>query len=195
MTDATASIVSQDQLIKQIQFPKIVLPVAATTAGIVSFAFGTVALGLLMLFFSDRISTVAAVHPGHRRRPVRVHARPARFLVAAGNVFFRDLGNVVGHVLRLWWFLSPGLYSLASLDDIKIFKEHPFLTTLAERESRSRSCSRPIARSSTGPPTRRRQRPAEHGAAGDPARRRARSSWRFTTMVFKRLEPNFAKVI
>ena len=53
------------------------------------------------------------------------------FLVAAGNVFFRDLGNVVGHLLRLWWFLSPGLYSLASLDDIKFFKEHHFLTTLA----------------------------------------------------------------
>ena len=33
ITDATTSIVSQDQLIKQIQFPKIVLPVAATTAG------------------------------------------------------------------------------------------------------------------------------------------------------------------
>ena len=45
MTDATSSIVRQDQLIKQIQFPKIVLPAAATTAGIVSFAFGTVALG------------------------------------------------------------------------------------------------------------------------------------------------------
>ena len=40
MTDATTSIVRQDQLIKQIQFPKLVLPVAATTAGVVSFAFG-----------------------------------------------------------------------------------------------------------------------------------------------------------
>ena len=56
------------------------------------------------------------------------------FLVAAGNVFFRDLGNVVGHVLRLWWFLSPGLYSLASLDQIKVFKDHAWLTTLAERQ-------------------------------------------------------------
>ena len=56
VTDATTSIVSQDQLIKQIQFPKLVLPVAATTAGVVGFAFGTVALGMLMLFFSDRIT-------------------------------------------------------------------------------------------------------------------------------------------
>ena len=43
ITDATTSVVSQDRLIKQIQFPKIVLPVAATTAGVVGFAFGLVA--------------------------------------------------------------------------------------------------------------------------------------------------------
>ena len=54
--------------------------------------------------------------------------------MAAGNVFFRDLGNVVGHVLRLWWFLSPGLYSLAVLDELTIFKEHPSLRTLADAE-------------------------------------------------------------
>ena len=54
------------------------------------------------------------------------------YLMAAGNVFFRDLGNVESHVLRLVWFLSPGLYSLAVLDELYIFKEHPFLRTLAE---------------------------------------------------------------
>ena len=27
--------------------------------------------------------------------------------------------------MRLWWFLSPGLYSLAALDELNIFKEHP----------------------------------------------------------------------
>ena len=32
VTDATSSVASQDRLIKQIQFPKIVLPVAATTS-------------------------------------------------------------------------------------------------------------------------------------------------------------------
>ena len=29
--------------------------------------------------------------------------------------------------MRLWWFLSPGLYSLAALDELNIFKEHPVL--------------------------------------------------------------------
>jgi len=52
-------------------------------------------------------------------------------LVAAGNVFFRDLGNVSGHLLRLWWYLSPGLYSLAVLDESGVFAHHPTLRFIA----------------------------------------------------------------
>jgi len=51
--------------------------------------------------------------------------------VSAANVFFRDLGNVVGHLLRLWWFLSPGLYSLQSLDGVSFLHDHPAIQTLA----------------------------------------------------------------
>jgi lipopolysaccharide transport system permease protein len=52
-------------------------------------------------------------------------------LISAANVFFRDLGNAVGHVLRLWWFLSPGLYSLTALEDLDLFNQHPTLRFLA----------------------------------------------------------------
>src|SRR5687768_11304637 len=44
VADAASSVVSQEKLIKQIQFPKLVLPVAATTAGVVGFAFGLLPL-------------------------------------------------------------------------------------------------------------------------------------------------------
>ena len=192
MTDATTSIVRQDQLIKQIQFPKLVLPVAATTAGVVSFAFGTVALGMLMVFFSDRITpwlvfipVIAAVQ--------FVFTLACSFLVAAGNVFFRDLGNVVGHVLRLWWFLSPGLYSLASLDNLRIFEKSNFLTTLANANPFAilfEAYRSVIYGTSAAPPS------------GPPnllslAVLLVASTifLALTTIVFKRLEPNFAKVI
>ena len=52
-------------------------------------------------------------------------------LISAANVFFRDLGNAVGHALRLWWFLSPGLYSLAALEEIKTIQDRPWLGFLA----------------------------------------------------------------
>jgi ABC-type polysaccharide/polyol phosphate export permease len=192
ITDATTSIVSQDQLIKQIQFPKIVLPVAAVTAGIVSFAFGTIALGLVIIFFPHRISVyllfipvIAAVQ--------YVFTLACALLVAAGNVFFRDLGNVVGHVLRLWWFLSPGLYSLANFDQSGFFKNHHIIATLANAnpfailfESYRTVIYGTPETPPNGPPN-----------LGSLAILLVASIvfLGLTTIVFKRLEPNFAKII
>lgn len=192
ITDATTSIVRQDQLIKQIQFPKIVLPVAATTAGIVSFAFGTVALGIVMLFFSDRITPWLLFIPVIAIVQF-VFTLACSLLVAAGNVFFRDLGNVVGHLLRLWWFLSPGLYSLTAFDNIHIFQEYPALEKLAN--------ANPFAILFTA------YRTVIYGTPEAPPHGPPNMEslavllvastifLAFTTIVFKRLEPNFAKVI
>jgi ABC-type polysaccharide/polyol phosphate export permease len=51
-------------------------------------------------------------------------------LVSVGNVFFRDLGNALGHVLRLWWYLSPGLYSIETLESTKTVQNNPLLADL-----------------------------------------------------------------
>ena len=191
MGDSTSSIVRHEQLIKQIQFPKIVLPTAAASAGVVSLAFGVVALGILMLFFSDRISPyllfiplIAAVQ--------FVFTLGCAYLVAAGNVFFRDLGNVETHALRLWWFLSPGLYSLAALDDVELFQTYPALLTLAH--------ANPFAILFDAYRTVIYGTP--HGAPGPPDFASlgilfvvSVALLALTTYLFKRLEPNFAKVI
>ena len=130
ISDATTAVVSQDRLIKQIAFPKLVLPVAATTAGIVGFTFGLIPLGVLMLFYLDRISPFVVFIPVIAAVQY-VFTLAMAILVAAGNVFFRDLGNVSRHVLRLWFYLSPGLYSLAILEELSIFQENPVLVTIA----------------------------------------------------------------
>jgi lipopolysaccharide transport system permease protein len=129
VTDATAAVVSHASLIRQIAFPKIVLPVATATAGIVGFGFGLVPLIAIMVIYGRLTPMIAWI-------PViavvqYVFAVASAIFLSAANVFFRDLGNVAGHVLRLWWFLSPGLYSLASLDNLSIIRDHPILRTLA----------------------------------------------------------------
>jgi len=129
VTDATGSVVNQHRLIKQIAFPKIVLPVAATTAGIVGFAFGLIPLAAIMLLYLERLSPVILVIPIIAAVQY-VFTVAVAILVAAGNVFFRDLGNVVRHLLRLWWYLSPGLYALSHLDGIALF-ENPVLRFVA----------------------------------------------------------------
>ena len=130
VTDATSSIVSQHRLIKQIAFPKVVLPVAAVTAGVVGFAFGMVPLAGIMVLYLDRLSPLILLVPLIAVVQY-VFTIGVALLVAAGNVFVRDLGNVMRHVLRLWFYLSPGLYSLSMLDEVSFFRENPVLVTLA----------------------------------------------------------------
>src|SRR4051794_33518775 len=54
--DATSSIVTRQALIRQVQFPKVVLPVAAITAGTLSFFIGLIALGIVYLFYLNRLT-------------------------------------------------------------------------------------------------------------------------------------------
>ena len=126
VTDATTSIVSQHRLIKQIAFPKIVLPIAATTAGVVGFGFGMIPLAGIMLLYLDRLSPLILLVPLIAAVQY-VFTLAVALVVAAGNVFVRDLGNVMRHLLRLWFYLSPGLYSLSMLDDVPLFDDYPWL--------------------------------------------------------------------
>jgi ABC-type polysaccharide/polyol phosphate export permease len=130
VVDASQSVVSQGSLIKQIQFPKLVLPVAATTAAVVGFVFGLVPLAGIMLLYPHRISAFVLFIPIVAGVQY-VFSLGMAFLVAAVNVFFRDLGNVLRHALRLWFYLSPGLYSLSVLDASATFQANPILRTLA----------------------------------------------------------------
>lgn len=128
INDAIVSVTSQERLIKQIHFPKIVLPFAATVAGLVNFGFGLIGLaGLLILLFPDRISVTLVLIPIIAAVQF-VFTLGLTFLVAATNVFYRDLGNVSRHVLRLWFYLSPAIYSISQVDHI--VQENPILGVL-----------------------------------------------------------------
>ncbi len=190
--DGITSVVAQEKLIKQIKFPKVVLPFAATVSGIASFAFGMIPLLLLLvLFYQDRltanlvfIAPIAAVQ--------FVFTLAVAVLVAGVNVFFRDLGNVTRHLLRLWWYLSPGLYSLSLLDESSLFKERPILRDLVAANPFSilfenyRSVIYGTPTSFPAPP--------EWSSLGLLLIASV-VILAATTLVFKRLEPSFAKVV
>jgi ABC-type polysaccharide/polyol phosphate export permease len=191
MSDSTSSIVSREHLIKHIQFPKIVLPTAAAVAGVVSFAFGNVVLAGLMLFYPDRISPYLLLIPVIAAVQF-VFTLGCAYLVAAGNVFFRDLGNVESHALRLWWFMSPGLYSLSTLDEMAIVQENPIIRTLVAANPFAIlfEAYRAVI---YGTPLGRPMLPDFASLAVLLVA--SIVLLLLTAMTFKRLEPNFAKVV
>jgi ABC-type polysaccharide/polyol phosphate export permease len=116
VNDSILSVTGQDLLIKQVQFPKIVLPIAAVISGIVHFAFGLIPLmALILLFYIDRLSPFLLLIPVIAAVQF-VFTLAAALVGAAVNVFFRDLGNIARHFLRIWFYLSPALYGLDRLE-------------------------------------------------------------------------------
>jgi homopolymeric O-antigen transport system permease protein len=126
--DGVYSVVLSERLIKQIQFPKIVLPISSAMSGITNFAFGLIPLSVLMIvFYPHRISIWLLTIPliGFVQL---LFTLPVVVAVSSSNVFYRDIGNLMRHVLRLWWYLSPGLYGVALI--LEVTKELPLVGTL-----------------------------------------------------------------
>jgi lipopolysaccharide transport system permease protein len=189
--DSTASVVSQYRLIRQIAFPKIVLPVASTTAGIAGFAFGLIPLVGMLLFYQDRISPLLILYPVVALVQY-VFTLAIAIVVAAGNVFFRDLGNVTRHLLRIWFYLSPGLYSLAHLNSVGFIREHPIVRDIAAVNPFAvlfDAYRRLAYGTEQGPPV----MPSWPSLAILLVVSTAMLA--VAIVVFKRLEPNFAKVL
>jgi ABC-type polysaccharide/polyol phosphate export permease len=129
IADSTTSVVGAEKLIRQIAFPKLVLPLSVASAGVVGFLWGLVPLAGLLLLHPARISTALVWFPVIAVVQF-VFTVAVAILVSAANVFFRDLGNALGHVLRLWWFLSPGLYSIDTLRQTDFVQKHPIIGDL-----------------------------------------------------------------
>ena len=112
ISDGVHAVASQERLIKQIYFPKLVLPVAAAMAGVVNFAFGLIPLfALLVILYSSHISPWLLVLPAIAVVQLLFSTGLAIF-VSAANVFYRDIGNLSRHVIRFWFYLSPVLYGI-----------------------------------------------------------------------------------
>ena len=115
VNDGITSVTSRERIIKQVKFPKIVLPVAAAVGGVVNFLFGLIPLfGLMLLFYSDRFSAFVVLIPIIAAVQF-VFSLATAIIASAINVFFRDIANVARHGLRLWFYLSPGLYAFSDV--------------------------------------------------------------------------------
>ena len=128
--DGVTAITSQERLIKQIYFPKLVLPVAAVTAGIINFTFGLVPLvGLTVVLYRDHLSAwillipvVAAVQ--------FVFSLSVAIAMSALNVFYRDIGNLTRHLMRFGFYLSPVLYSPEVILESGLVERNPWIAVV-----------------------------------------------------------------
>lgn len=116
LQSGAASIVGNGAIVKKVALPVQLLPASAVLSALVNFVLTLVVLFLVLAVFGPR-------HPeGLVYLPVLVAVQLVMglglaYLLAALNVFFRDVQHILTVLLMAWYFLTPILFPVSIVAD------------------------------------------------------------------------------
>jgi lipopolysaccharide transport system permease protein len=101
--------------IRKLVFPVETLPVNLVASGLVTEFFGIVLFALALLLLRGHVPVTALYLPALWIPQILLTAGICWFLAALG-VFVRDLAQISGYLLTIWFFLTPICYPETNLD-------------------------------------------------------------------------------
>ena len=125
-----AAILANAAIVKKVRLPLQLLPAAAVLSNLANFLLSLVVLFVVLAIFGPR-------HPeGVLMLPLLVAIQLVMnlgfaYLLAAANVFFRDVQHILGILLTAWYFLTPVLFSVEIVADRPTERELLYLNPMA----------------------------------------------------------------
>jgi ABC-type polysaccharide/polyol phosphate export permease len=113
LAEAAGVLIAGGNLIKKVLFPAEVLPVVTVLTNLTQMVLALPVLGIFLVYHGRLTPTALLVV-----LPIAVELvliLGLALLVSALTVHFRDIQSILGHVLHVWFFASPVLYSYADL--------------------------------------------------------------------------------
>lgn len=112
---AVSSIRGKATIIKSISFPKVVLPVSLVLSNAFHFLVALLVIVGLSLWYGSEYGTWPNIY--YLMLPVVIGFQMlftigVALIVSTLGLFYQDTANIVRHLLRMWYFMSPGLYSI-----------------------------------------------------------------------------------
>ncbi len=121
---------SQERTMRQVAFPRSVIPLAVTLAELAHLVVGLIfaIIAALAVYGVVPSSRIVGLLPLVLLQGI--FTLGAAFFFAAANVFFRDVSHLAAYGFRIWYFLSPGLYALTRIPERyrTIYQLNPFAT-------------------------------------------------------------------
>lgn len=119
------SVYGNATLVKKVAFPWILLAVSSVTAAFINYLISLLLLVPLLLIYHIGVGAPLLLVPVIG---LVIYAMALGFglLLAAGNVYFRDIEYLLGILLTLWFFLTPVVYPIAKVGglDLSFFTTH-----------------------------------------------------------------------
>jgi lipopolysaccharide transport system permease protein len=109
LTESANSLVGNQNLIKKVYFPRLVMPLASVLAGLVDFGIAFLVLLALMLYYGVVPTFAIAVLPLYLLLAVAT-ALSVGLWLSALNVQFRDVRYTIPFLTQFWMFATPVAY-------------------------------------------------------------------------------------
>jgi lipopolysaccharide transport system permease protein len=113
LAESSGVLISSANLIKKVLFPAEVLPTVCVLANLAHFLLGLPVL-LAVLALYGKLHWTALLLPLPMLVQLVLTLGLSLFLSAL-TVHFRDIQNILSHVLHLWFFATPVIYSYAQI--------------------------------------------------------------------------------
>jgi lipopolysaccharide transport system permease protein len=114
VTVGSASLVANEQLVRRVYFPRLVVPASAVLAGAVDAVVSSLLLVAMALAFGHAPQLTWALVP-LALTMAGLAALGVAILLSAVNVRYRDVQQIVPFFVQLWMFASPVVYPSALL--------------------------------------------------------------------------------
>ena len=111
-----ASVVAESHLISKVYFPRLILPLASTLAGIVDFSISLIVLLGMMVWYGVDISWWLLTLPAFLLFAL-LTALAAGLWLSALNVRYHDVGHAVPFLIQIWMFCSPIVYPVSLIPE------------------------------------------------------------------------------
>ncbi|TDI40683.1 MAG: ABC transporter permease [Acidobacteria bacterium] len=111
--ESSAILISSGNLIKKILFPAEVLPIVVVLSNLVHFFLGLPILFAFLIYYG-KVQTTLVYFPAIVVLQLFLTLGIC-FFVSALAVHFRDVQNIIGNLMMLWFFASPVIYSYLTI--------------------------------------------------------------------------------
>jgi lipopolysaccharide transport system permease protein len=113
---ASSSLVSSQNLISKVYFPRLLLPLSAVASFVVDFLLAVVVLVVVIVLFG-RVPSLSLLWVPILGLFTVASALAVGLWLAAINVRYRDVRYAIPFLIQLWLFASPVAYSSALVPD------------------------------------------------------------------------------
>jgi lipopolysaccharide transport system permease protein len=116
LSQSANSVVSSQNLVTKIYFPRLAIPIATVLSGVVDFAIAFALLGALLLYY-DVALTLRALYVVPLLALALAASLGVGLWLAALNVQYRDVRYTVPFLTQLWLFATPIAYPSSLLSE------------------------------------------------------------------------------